>query len=613
MASAERAYVDGDLEATLDALERAHHAALADGEPVTAAAAAARLAMHLLIDTGLMAPVRAWISRADRLLDQQDETPVHAWAVLAHAEERFLSGDFEATRRYAEEAIAIGERQSALGPAAMARTALARTFIFEGDLERGTELLDEAASFLVGGELDDLTAGCLYCEIVCVWQSLARHDLAEEWTDAMSRFTERHGVGSIGGRCRVHRAELLRFRGDLRAAEDEALAACEELRPYMRREFGWPLSELGRIRLARGDLAGAERAFLESHPKGWEPQPGLALLRLAQGDAHAALRSITDALERPANAPSKELPPNNDLRRAPLLDAQVEIAVAAGVVDAAQRACDELEAIAERIPGPALETTAGAAHGRVLFASGDAQAAADVLRQAAERWSELDAPIEVARTRSVLADVYDALGDGDAASLERDAAKTLLPNVDRQDAAVFRCDGDFWMITFADRSISVRDMKGLHLLARLLSDPGREFHAIDLVSSDPSAARGLDDAGPMLDERAVESYRRRLAEIEEDIAEARAFDDDARVALAEADREFLTRELSRAVGLGGSDRRSGSALERARVSVTRAIRTAMGRITEHHATLGEHLDRTIRTGTYCAYMPDPIAVPRWRI
>src|SRR5919199_4061367 len=158
----------------------------------------------------------------------------------------------------------------------------------------------------------------------------------------------RHGqpIGSIHGRCRVHRAEILRLRGSYVEAEKEALLACEELRPYLRREFGWPLTELGRIRLRRGDIEGAEEAFLAAHEVGWDPQPGLALVHLAKGDVALAAKTIRDALEHPLNVPSKERPPNTELRRAPLLEAQAEIEVAAGDLDRARAAADELGRVA---------------------------------------------------------------------------------------------------------------------------------------------------------------------------------------------------------------------------------------------------------------------------
>jgi hypothetical protein len=171
----------------------------------------------------------------------------------------------------------------------------------------------------------------------------------------------------------------------------------------------------------------------------------------------------------------------------------------------------------------------------------------------------------------------------------------------------------------------VRDQASIGAgLARLLASPGREFHVLDLVAVEQGAwaettpvmeagvsRRDLGDAGEMLDARAKEAYRRRLTEIDEDLEEARALGDTSRVDQANAERDCLSRELSRAVGLGGRDRRVGSAAERARPSVTRAVRHAMGRIRAHHAPLGAHLDRAIRTGTYCAYLPDPRVPVTW--
>ena len=161
------------------------------------------------------------------------------------------------------------------------------------------------------------------------------------------------------------------------------------------------------------------------------------------------------------------------------------------------------------------------------------------------------------------------------------------------DEHVFRREGDYWSVAFAGQTVRLRDLKGVRYLARLLADPGREFHVLDLVAGERggsgdasrSAERGLAfssglDAGVVLDAQAKEAYRRRLAEIEEDIEEARAMGDDERAAQAAAERDFLVRELARAVGLGGRDRRVGSASERARASVTRAIRQAMARIHE---------------------------------
>jgi hypothetical protein len=259
-------------------------------------------------------------------------------------------------------------------------------------------------------------------------------------------------------------------------------------------------------------------------------------------------------------------------------------------------------------------------------------------------WNEVAAPYEAARARIGLAEALHARGSENQAVLERQAARAVLERIEAaqtthprarvegndglddltaSDLNVFRREADYWSLVFAGHTVRVRDLKGMRYLARLLADPGRDFHVLDLVAAESgrdaqveSRAAGmshatLGDAGEMLDARAKDAYRRRLGEIEEDIEHASAFGDTERAAQADAERDFLVRELARAVGLGGRDRRVASASERARVGVTRAVRHAIGRIGEHHPQLGEHLNRTVRTGTYCAYLPDPRAPAGW--
>lgn len=665
---AEVAYAAGDLDATIEAWERLHTDRADAGDAPGAGEAATRIAMHLMMDTGLMAPVRAWIRRAERLLADQEETPVHAWLAVATTYERLFSGDFAASLEQARRAAEIGFRQHAPAPHAMGRVAEARGVILAGDVHRGLELLDEAALVALSGEVDPLTVGLLYCELVCAWQALAQYDRAEEWTRAMERWCRGHSMGSVRGRCRVHRAEILRLRGSCAEAEDEAMAACEELRPILRREFGWPLTELGSIRLQKGDLDGAEAAFLEAYEAGWEPQPGYALLLLARGDAPGALASIDDALDRPMDIPSKELPPRTELRRAALLGTAAEIRLALGDLEGAHAAAEELAGIATTFDSDGLRAAAAAAIGAVLLEEGqlaDAQAASE---RAVGWWIRLAAPYETGRARLQLGETLRRQGNEHHAVREFQAARSAFerigawrgaaeaaeacgePNAgfeaapERSVAApsdagagaaspssppatnVFVREGDHWCLGFDGITIRLRDLRGLQYLARLLAEPGREFLAADLVSleADPEArggpkttqelvADGRGDAGEVLDATAKAAYRRRLLEVDDDIEEARRFGDDERFHLATVDREFLVRELSKAVGLGGRDRRSASPTERARASVTRAIRHAMKRIAEHHEPLGTHLERTVRTGTYCVYLPDDRVPARWRV
>jgi tetratricopeptide (TPR) repeat protein len=605
----EVAYAAGHLDVTIEAWERAYARGLQESDPVAAAGAAVRVAMHLLLDTALMAPVRGWLARAERLLEGHQETAAHAWLAVVRTYERMLTGDLPAARQWSERAIEVGSKCEAAA-CAVGRVAGARLRILDGDVEEGVALLDEVGVAAVSGDLDPLSTGLVYCELVCALQGLAMYDVAEEWTEAMERWCQTNAIGSLHGRCRVHRAEILRLRGACGEAEREALLACEELRPYLRREMGWPLSELGRIRLRRGDVDGAEEALLAAHRVGWEPQPGLALVRLARGEAAAAAAAIRDALEHPSRIPSKELPPDTDLQRAPLLDAQVEIEIAAGDLGRARVAADELERVAARFQSTALVAGAALARGRVRLAEGRAADAERCCSQAARLWNEIGAPYEAARARVVLAEALRAGGSEDQALLELQASRTIFERIEGPTHAtiesnVFRREGDFWLVVFEGRTVRVRDLKGMRYLAHLLAHPGREFHVLDLVAAETGQRMALGDAGEILDERAKSAYRRRLAEIEDDRGQARARGDDKREAQADAERDFLIRELARAVGLGGRDRRAASASERARSGVTRAIRQAIARIGEHDPAFGEHLNHAVRTGTHCAYVPHP--------
>ncbi|HMJ13910.1 MAG TPA: hypothetical protein VK524_20975 [Polyangiaceae bacterium] len=644
------AYAAGDLDRTIDAWERAHTEALRGKDHVLAAGAAVRVALHLLFDTALMAPVRGWMKRAERLLEGHDETPVHAWLAVVTSYERLLSGDFERALHWARHAIEVGVRHDPAA-AAVARVAEARSLILDGHVGEGLLLLNEAGVATASGELDPLLTGVVYCELVCALQGIAQYDLAEEWTIAMEKWRHGQPIGSVHGRCRIHRAEILRLRGSWSEAEQQALAACEELRPYLRREFGWPLMELGRIRLLRGDIAGAEDAFRSAHEIGWDPQPGLALVHLAKGDIAVAADSIRNALEHPLSIPSKELPPHTELRQAPLFEAQAEIAVAAGDWALAEAAASELARIARAFESKPLAASAALAYGRVHLARGNTTGACRDFDQAAHLWTQIGAPYETALARMGLGYAQRAMGNEQRALLEFEAARLgfdrlgavregteasrALANAASDDTRrgeaataagpaavlardsepatdyVFRREGDYWLLGFDSHTVRLRDLRGLHYLARLLGAPGRKLHVLDLAAVERSPDAG--DAGVMLDAQARDAYRRRLADIEEDIEEAELLGDRGRVRQAETERDFLARELSRAVGLGGRDRRASSDSERARASVTRAIRQAMTRIHDQHPTLGDHLDRTIRTGTTCGYLPDPRAPATWKL
>lgn len=202
------------------------------------------------------------------------------------------------------------------------------------------------------------------------------------------------------------------------------------------------------------------------------------------------------------------------------------------------------------------------------------------------------------------------------------AAKTSRTfRSDKSDAGEvlhFVREGEFWTVGSASSPIRMKDTVGLRCIAYLVANPGREVAALELagVASEASGTRVAvvrEDSGEMLDDQAKRAYRKRITDLEQDLAEAREWADDARTAKLGAELDALLKELARATGLGGRDRRAGSTSERARVNVTKAIRSAIKRIGASDAALGSHLDGTIRTGTVCIYLPDPEQAPSWRL
>lgn len=647
---AQAAYGAGELEASIAAWEDLCALHVAAGDEVDAARSAAMIAMFLMIDTGLMSAVRGWLRRAERLLHGQEATPATALIAMVRTYERFMCGDMAAAREHAERAIELGTRLGVQPAVVVGRVGWARTKIFEGDVDEGLELLDEVAALLMSGAVDPLTTGMMYCELICAAQGLSLHERAREWTDLMERWRHGAAMGGLHGRCRVHRAELLRISGPCDRAEQEALDACAELRPWMRREFGWPLVELGTIRLRRGDLAGAEEAFTAAHEHAWSPQPGLARLRLAQGDVATAASMIADAIAHPSAVPSKEQPPFGDLRLAPLLDAQAEIAQAAGDAATAAAAAAALASIARTYSSRGLDATAQLAAARAALLAGDLEVADAAARSAIEAWTEVGAPFETAVARLVLGEVHQRAGHADGARMERRAAQAAFSAFGAElwaeraarlhdgspeatapvppattAVGTFRAAGGLRTVALADTTVTLRDLKGFRYLERLLAEPRRELHALDLLAVErgslPRGDRGeaddgalpshLDAALPVLDEQAREAYRRRLADIEEDIADAERANDLGRAELAQQDREYLIAELRRAMGLGGRHRVTGGASERARTSVTRSLRYALQRLEEHHPAAAAHLQTSLCTGTYCSYAPDPGAEVTW--
>lgn len=235
-----------------------------------------------------------------------------------------------------------------------------------------------------------------------------------------------------------------------------------------------------------------------------------------------------------------------------------------------------------------------------------AETIADAIDRAARRTPDAAAPSEAGVVAQARSGVADETGGA------RDHA--------------FHRQGEYWTIVYDGETLRLKHAKGLAYIAYLLHHPGEEFHALDLINAvdgeqveparDRSDAtqpppRRLGDAGEILDTQAKASYKRRLDDLREELEEAREFNDPARAEGLQQEIEFLTQELARAVGIGGRERRAGSHAERARVNVTRAITGALQKIAEHHPSLARHFSATIKTGTFCSYVPDPRVPVGW--
>ena len=418
---AQAAWWVGQPDTASEAWERAYTLHARSGDKVAAANAAAQLAFHLL-GAGFPSVLNGWVNRAERLLQGESEHPVRAFIAVVRGMTAFTAGDLDTAAAAGRRALDIGTTFGIPDVQAMGLHLEGRALVATGRVEEGMALLDEATAAAVSGELSPQVTGRVYCSTVSACWGLADYRRAGEWADAAERWCRRRSINGFPGVCRLHRAQIQKLRGMWREAEAEALLACKELPSWFPLDVGRAMSEIGEIRLRSGDLTGAEDAFLQANDAGHDPNPGLALLQLAQGDVQAAAATIRDALDNPSQRGSFEKPPNSDLQRASLLPAQVEISLAAGDVDAARAAAGELERIAETYEVVAMRASAAWAGGLVQLAEGQTEASQQSFRRSAALWAELDAPYETARARMALADAYRAGGNEGRAALEYRAA-----------------------------------------------------------------------------------------------------------------------------------------------------------------------------------------------
>ena len=405
----------GDTENFLALMERVHQLHLEGGEPTRAARAAFWVGFRL---AGLKEMGRAsgWLARAQRLIEKTDCVE-KGYLLLPNIHRLLAAGDYDGARAAAEEAAGLGDRFRDPDLTAFARCLEGNVRLRQGQVESGLALLDEAMVAVTTGGLGPILTGLVYCSAIACCSQLYVMDRAREWTAALTSWCESQpDLVPFSGACLVHRAELMQLAGSWPEAIEEARRASDRARKADPSSTADSFYQQGEVHRLRGDFSAAERAYRSASELGREAQPGLALLRLAQGRKADAVNAIRGALSAT----------NDRLNRARLLPAAVEIALAAGDVEEARRACGELEQIAAAFGTEVLGAMAAHARGAVELADGHAEAALEPLRRAFRAWHQVGAPYIAARLRLLIARACRALGDRDTATLELDLARGVL-------------------------------------------------------------------------------------------------------------------------------------------------------------------------------------------
>jgi DNA-binding CsgD family transcriptional regulator len=440
------------------------------GDDRQASLSALLIACHLRFQ-GAGVEADGWLARCVRLLSVVEEGPEHGYPL--HLEiPPLLAVDPVAAVASARRMQHLGGRFGDESLVALGAYYEGRVLVKQARVREGLAMLDEAMLAALSDELKPIWTGVIYCGLLEACHELVDLRRAQEWTEAMSRWCAPLPPASLyPGICRVHQVEILDLRGAWEDAEAAASAACQDLVGIDVFAVADGHYAIGELLRRRGDAA-AEEAYLRAHEAGRDPQPGLALLRLAQGRMDAASASIDAALVACVGG---------RLERVRLLAAQVDIALAAGDVGLADSAAAEVAEIAAEFESDGLRAVSNRCRGAVSLAQGKPVLALGSLRLAFATWQELDVPYEVARTRALLAHAYRLLGDDDAAARECAAARRVF--------ARLRADPDLRALDASDAppgGLTPREVEVLRLIASGQSN--REV-AATLVISDKTAAR----------------------------------------------------------------------------------------------------------------------------
>jgi DNA-binding NarL/FixJ family response regulator len=404
-----------------DIATRAHHEYLLLGEPARAARAAFWLGMSLF-NRGEMSRSGGWMARAKRVLDEYgQECAERGYLMVPTALMTIDGGDPQGGFAIFEQVGKIGERFGDQELLTMSRMGRGQALIQLGETAEGAAWLDEVMVAVTTDELSPIFTGIAYCIVIDSCLRIFDLRRAQEWTTALTRWCSSDpNMIPFRGQCLVHRASIMQIHGSWPEAVREARRACELVSlPAGHLVAGSAFYRLADLHRLLAEFDRAEDAYRQAGHRGETPHPGLALMRLAQGQTEAAAAAIRRELDE-----AKEL-----LTRAKLLPAYVEIVLAAGDRQSARSGADELTRIAEDVNVPYLRALAQHASGAVLLAEGDPRAALASIREAAAAWRDLEAPYEAARATVLIGLACRELADEDSARMELEGARQTFQDL----------------------------------------------------------------------------------------------------------------------------------------------------------------------------------------
>jgi DNA-binding CsgD family transcriptional regulator len=415
---AKAAYLVGQRNDCVQALQRAHTAYLDAGGTLAAARCAFWLAM-VLNTSGEAAVGGGWVARAQRLLDEYGEDTVERGYVAIHLMFQYIGArEYGLAMDQAGTVLDYGRRFGEPDLVAMGLCAQGRMLLYAGQVPAGLALLDESMVGIAAGEVSPILAGSIWCALIEACQELADFDRVEQWARALTAWCDAQpGLVPYTGQCALHRGQVNRARG----AYHEALAELDRAEQRYRElgdlaPIGLASYERGEVLRAQGDFDAAERAFDRAAEFGHDPQPGMALLWLQRGRTEAAVGAIRRLVAEP----------RDPVHRAQLLPSAVHVLVAGGDVAGARRLAEELAGIALSFGCTAGEALSAFASGEVALAEGDAARAMAELRQSIKKWSALGMPYDAACSRVLLGRALRTLGDPESADRELATARRTL-------------------------------------------------------------------------------------------------------------------------------------------------------------------------------------------